>query len=337
MVPAVAELRSALLGIAWVADITYIRILKGFVFLAALLDRYSRKAIGWAISKRIDAELCLAALKSALAKRQPPAGCIHHSDRGVQYACREYVALVQAAHMKISMSRIGNPYDNAHMESFFKTLKYEEVHLSNYETFDDVTQGASQFLGGGVQEETVAFGSGIPTARGIRNEDSENQNCRSRTPQISVKSLQWEGRTPVRLRPEISKTKDGRVLPLHDELLDVIGRAQAKRTLECPFVFHLKGKPVGDFRKAWKTATKAAGLAGVIVHDLRRTAIRNMVRAGVHERVVMSLSGHKTRSIFDRYNIVSEDDLVRASEMLHSHLQKQAKAGVIYPLKKAAG
>jgi putative transposase len=131
---------------AWVADITYIRILKGFVFLAALLDRYSRKAIGWAISKRIDTELCLAALRSALAKRQPPPGCIHHSDRGVQYACAEYVALLEAANMKISMSRTANPYDNAHMESFFKTLKYEEVHLSNYETLDDVAQRLLHFI-----------------------------------------------------------------------------------------------------------------------------------------------------------------------------------------------
>ena len=131
---------------AWVADITYIRILKGFVFLAALLDRYSRKVIGWAISKRIDAELCLAALKSALDKRQPPPGCIHHSDRGVQYACHEYVAVLEGSHMKISMSRTGNPYDNAHMESFFKTLKYEEVHLSNYETYHDVIEGLPHFI-----------------------------------------------------------------------------------------------------------------------------------------------------------------------------------------------
>jgi len=131
---------------AWVADITYIRILKGFVFLAAILDRYSRKVIGWAISQRIDAELCVAALKSALALRQPPPGCIHHSDRGVQYACHEYVALLEGAKMQISMSRTGNPYDNAHMESFFKTLKYEEVHLSNYETFDDVTQRLPHFI-----------------------------------------------------------------------------------------------------------------------------------------------------------------------------------------------
>ena len=102
--------------------------------------------IGWAISKRIDSELCLAALRSALTKRQPRSGCIHHSDRGVQYACHEYVALLQEANMKISMSRTGNPYDNAHMESFFKTLKYEEVHLSNYETIVDVTQRLPHFI-----------------------------------------------------------------------------------------------------------------------------------------------------------------------------------------------
>jgi putative transposase len=131
---------------AWVADITYIRIMKGFVFLAAILDRYSRKVIGWAISKRIDAELCLAALKAALEARQPPAGCIHHSDRGVQYACREYITMIEGAKMQPSMSRAGNPYDNAHMESFFKTLKYEEVHLANYETLDDVTRRIPHFI-----------------------------------------------------------------------------------------------------------------------------------------------------------------------------------------------
>ena len=131
---------------AWIADITYIRILKGFVFLAAILDRSSRKVIGWAISKRIDAELCVAALKIALQERQPPPGCIHHSDRGVQYACREYVTLLEQAQMQISMSRTANPYDNAHMESFFKTLKYEEVHLANYESYDDVVQRVPHFI-----------------------------------------------------------------------------------------------------------------------------------------------------------------------------------------------
>ena len=131
---------------AWVADITYIRIVRGFVFMAAMLDLYSRKVIGWALSKRIDAELCIAALKTALETRKPPPGCIHHSDRGVQYACREYVAGLQAAQMQISMSRTANPYDNAHMESFFKTLKYEEVHLSNYETYDDVIRRIPHFI-----------------------------------------------------------------------------------------------------------------------------------------------------------------------------------------------
>jgi putative transposase len=131
---------------AWVADITYIGILKGFVFLAAILDRYSRKVIGWAISQRIDAELCVAALKVALEQRQSPPGCIHHSDRGLQYACAEYIALLQQAQMQISMSRTANPYDNAHMESFFKTLKYEEMHLANYQTYEDVVQRVPHFI-----------------------------------------------------------------------------------------------------------------------------------------------------------------------------------------------
>jgi len=156
-----------------------------------------------------------------------------------------------------------------------------------------------------------------------------------------MKALEWRdvdltGKV-VRLRPELSKNKDGRVLPLTGELLEVIEQAREKRRPDCVFVYHLNGEPVGDFRKAWKNAVKEAKLGGVIVHDLRRTAIRNMVRAGIRETVAMSLSGHKTRSIFDRYNIVSEDDLARASELLQAHLEKQTKASVIRPLKKAVG
>ena len=130
----------------WGSDITYIRILTCFVYLAVILDLHSRKVIGWAISRRLDRTLCLSALQMALEERKPPAGCIHHSDRGVQYACGDYVDLLLQSGLQISMSKKGNPYDNAFVESFFKTLKYEEVHLWNYETYDDVIERLPFFI-----------------------------------------------------------------------------------------------------------------------------------------------------------------------------------------------
>jgi putative transposase len=129
----------------WVADIIYIRIRSSFVYLAAILDLYSRRIVGWAISKRIDTELCVTALRMALETRNAR-GCIHHSDRGVQYAAATYVALLRQHGLQISMSAKGNPYDNAFMESFYKTLKYEEVHLWNYETYEDVIERLPFFL-----------------------------------------------------------------------------------------------------------------------------------------------------------------------------------------------
>lgn len=131
---------------AWACDITYIRIRTGFVFLAAILDIYTRKIIGWSIAKRIDNELCIAALRMALESRTPVVGCIHHSDRGSQYASKAYVQLLQDRGLAISMSRKGNPYDNAFIESFFKTLKTEEVHLADYETFQDVIERLPYFI-----------------------------------------------------------------------------------------------------------------------------------------------------------------------------------------------
>ena len=131
---------------AWVADITYIRILTGFLYLAVILDLYSRKVIGWALSQHIDTELTLAALGMALEERRPPSGCIHHSDRGVQYACHVYVDELRAAGIRISMARKGNPYDNAAAESFMKTLKYEEVYLWDYRTVEDVRERIPYFL-----------------------------------------------------------------------------------------------------------------------------------------------------------------------------------------------
>jgi integrase len=155
-----------------------------------------------------------------------------------------------------------------------------------------------------------------------------------------MRKLEWRdvdltGRV-VRLRPEISKNKDGRLLPLTGELLEVIQKARMRRKPECSFVFHREGESVGDFRKAWKGACDVSGLKGIIVHDLRRTAIRNMVRAGIPERVAMSLSGHKTRNIFDRYNIVSEADLVQAADRLNEHISRQSRDAQVVSILKSA-
>jgi len=130
----------------WIADITYIRLLYEFVYLAAILDAFSRKVIGWALGRTLGSELTLAALKAALKVRKPPAGCIHHSDRGVQYACDEYVKVLKEDHFQLSMGRKGNPYDNAMMESFFKTLKQEEVYIYEYRNFQEAGERIGYFL-----------------------------------------------------------------------------------------------------------------------------------------------------------------------------------------------
>jgi putative transposase len=130
----------------WTADLTYIRIGNGFVYLAIVLDLYSRKVIGWHVSKRIDGELAIAALRMAIGRRAPKPGCIHHSDRGVQYLSGEYVALLEQHGFWISNSRKGNPYDNAWTERFMRTLKQEEVYLANYETYLDVIENLPAFI-----------------------------------------------------------------------------------------------------------------------------------------------------------------------------------------------
>ncbi len=130
----------------WVADITYIRILRSFVFLAIVLDAHSRKVLGFAIANHLKTELPLKALTMAIAQRRPSSGCIHHSDQGLQYASIDYTAVLLEHGFKISMSRAGNPYDNAIMESFFKTLKSEEVYLYRYETLVDVLRRIPFFI-----------------------------------------------------------------------------------------------------------------------------------------------------------------------------------------------
>ena len=129
----------------WVADITYIRLRAEFVYLAIVLDRYSRCAVAWSVGRSLTAKLTVAALQQAIEKRQPPPGLVHHSDRGVQYAAEEYVALLQAHGLIPSMSRPSNPYDNAACERFMKTLQ-EEVACSQYRDLEDLRGHMEQFI-----------------------------------------------------------------------------------------------------------------------------------------------------------------------------------------------
>ena len=130
----------------WVADITYIRLRTEFVYLAVVLDAFSRRVIGWALGRTLEAGLAVTALRMALVERQPGPGLVHHSDRGVQYASQVYTEMLQQHKVAISMSRKGNPYDNAACESFMKTLKQEEVYRNEYRDFHDAHSSIGEFL-----------------------------------------------------------------------------------------------------------------------------------------------------------------------------------------------
>jgi putative transposase len=130
----------------WIADITYIRLRMEFVYLAVVLDKFSRRVIGWALGRTLEADLAVAALRMALMERRPASGLVHHSDRGVQYASDAYTEILKQNQVTISMSRKGNPYDNAACESFMKTLKQEEVYRNEYRDFDDARASIGEFL-----------------------------------------------------------------------------------------------------------------------------------------------------------------------------------------------
>lgn len=130
----------------WVADITYIRLETEFVYLAVILDAFSRRVIGWAVDRTLEAALAKQALEMALAERRPAAGLVHHSDQGVQYASTDYTSLLHQHGAVISMSRRGVPYDNATCESFMKTLKYEEVYRQEYRDLTDARRSLERFI-----------------------------------------------------------------------------------------------------------------------------------------------------------------------------------------------
>jgi putative transposase len=130
----------------WVADITYIRLRNEFIYLAVVLDAFSKRVIGWSLGRTLEAGLAVAALRMALVEREPSPGLVHHSDRGVQYASLDYTEMLEQRGVTISMSRKGNPYDNAACESFLKTLKSEEVYRNEYHDFNDARSSIEEFL-----------------------------------------------------------------------------------------------------------------------------------------------------------------------------------------------
>jgi putative transposase len=129
-----------------VADITYVRLGREFVYLAVVLDVYSRRVVGWSLGRNLQARLPLAALRNALANRQPGKGLVHHSDRGSQYACDEYVKELEGAGMVISMSRPARPWENAYCESFMNTLKSEQIYCTRYQTLEELKEQIGEFI-----------------------------------------------------------------------------------------------------------------------------------------------------------------------------------------------
>jgi putative transposase len=141
-----AEMTVTAVNQLWVADITYVRLRERFLYLAVILDACSRRVVGWELAEHLRADMALTALSRALADRHIAPGIVHHSDRGVQYSCAEYLQILLEHGFRISMSRVGNPYDNARAESFIKTLKREEVDLRQYRDLDDARESIGHFI-----------------------------------------------------------------------------------------------------------------------------------------------------------------------------------------------
>ena len=194
----------------WVADLTYLRLEREFAYLAVILDAWSRKVVGYAVGHVLDARLPLAALEAALESRRPPPGLLHHSDRGVQYASRRYRERLAEAGLRGSMSRTGNPYDNARVESFMKTLKHEEVYLHDYATVQDAIDRLPYFL------EEVYNRKRLHSSLGYRPRRSTRPNMRRR-PRRSMPTdppVQLQGVTPLQILCNLKSAMTGRPRPI---------------------------------------------------------------------------------------------------------------------------
>ncbi len=155
----------------WVADITYVRLPRAFAYLAAILDAFSRKVIGWALSRWLDTTVALQALDQALATREIRPGLIHHSDQGVQYASGAYVERLRTHGIRVSMASVGNPYENAQAEAFFRTLKREEVYLKDYQTFEEAHADLAHFI------EQIYNAKRLHSALGYQPPDEFEETC----------------------------------------------------------------------------------------------------------------------------------------------------------------
>jgi putative transposase len=173
----------------WVADITYVRLAEAFAYLAVVIDAFSRRVVGWALEQHLQASLAIAALSMALSARQPASGSLlHHSDRGVQYACADYTALLEAHGILASMSRVGNPYDNAKAESFIKTLKQEEIDGGSYRDIAHARPSIGHFI------EEIYNTQRLHSALGYRPPAEVEAELRPQTPAITAaESLGFAG------------------------------------------------------------------------------------------------------------------------------------------------
>jgi transposase InsO family protein len=198
----------------WVADITYIRLKAEFVYLAVILDGFSRKVVGWALDRTLASRLAIAALEHATAQRRPKPGLVHHSDRGVQYACAEYVAMLEKYGMVPSMSRPANPYDNASCESFMKTLKQEEIYANQYDDLEHLRTNIENFI------EQYYNRQRLHSALGYRSpEEFERQSeCRSSAADTRSATMQFfendeNGENEMRVSTEMLGEGDSIAVP----------------------------------------------------------------------------------------------------------------------------
>jgi transposase InsO family protein len=155
----------------WVSDITYVRLGREFVYLAVVLDVYSRRVVGWSLGRTLQTSLAVAALNRAITNRRPGPGLVHHSDRGSQYASDDYVRRLEEVHMLISMSRPARPWENAYCESFMRTLKSEEINCRGYSTMEELEQNIDDFIERFYNRERLhsALGYCSPEEEGVKH------------------------------------------------------------------------------------------------------------------------------------------------------------------------